>query len=597
MRECRELGLAAAFFLLTPLMAKDGRAAAGEDRRVKIATTIDFLDYVFYDNKNKSGADYYPLEVYEQRIKEIADAGVQKIYLRVDCLGLTLYPAEVSGLYGGEYGNHAPFGDAEGARRLENTIRTYDIRHETIRLARQYGLEVWAWIPVYDDAGAQIELVPGEHGAYYEKWGRFPLMDPYFRRHPEGYAMLDPRKRVDLEEARRINGEVKDRPARRIVFRSGFNSAESTLKRFNKDGLRIYVSDDNQDWRLYEGPRTVATRRDGNRNLLEIDGLEGVRECYVKLGWEMAYPKDSNWSFGIAEARGSNLRVYDADGRELPTHWGMAGPDAVNRSSFLDFKQINPAAWDWGRREVGFFKGVREGPPEYFYGMAEFLAPATLEHKLARFAEIAACDFDGFMHNLRNHSYYNNPDDYGFNPEVRAKFLERHGKDIWKDDFDDALRQDLRAEGVDAYLVGCRRLAGARPIYFSGLRNFGPGEKPHSSSMLNYGRFPWRYAQWFAAGSVDGVMMLRDYFPEQFTPEVTGGRDIKLGQLIEVGGNNNNRDYDFEADFLRVASRPIDEVELYETLVLTNFPEKYLSVVKRYRDGGLAAFGRAPTAR
>ena len=81
--------------MLTALSATFGEEPA---RHPIFATTIDFLDYVFYDKEGPE--DIYPVEIYERRIREIANLGFRKIYLRVNALGLTLYPTKVTLLYG-----------------------------------------------------------------------------------------------------------------------------------------------------------------------------------------------------------------------------------------------------------------------------------------------------------------------------------------------------------------------------------------------------------------------------------------------------------------------------------------------------------------
>ena len=63
-----------------------------------VSTTIDFLDYVFYDREGAK--DYYELSVWEKRLKELASCGIKKVYLRVNVCGATLWPSNVSPQYG-----------------------------------------------------------------------------------------------------------------------------------------------------------------------------------------------------------------------------------------------------------------------------------------------------------------------------------------------------------------------------------------------------------------------------------------------------------------------------------------------------------------
>ena len=42
----------------------------------RVATTVDFLDYAFFDSLG--AADHYELSAWEQRIRELADAGISE---------------------------------------------------------------------------------------------------------------------------------------------------------------------------------------------------------------------------------------------------------------------------------------------------------------------------------------------------------------------------------------------------------------------------------------------------------------------------------------------------------------------------------------
>ena len=116
------------------------------------SSTIDFLDYAFYD---KIGApDRLTLEAYEQRIREMAEGGLAKIYLRVNANGLTIYPTSLSKQYGTDGDYH--WFDVRGARRFIATLKEYDPVAETIRLGHKYGMEVWCWESVFDDSSGPM---------------------------------------------------------------------------------------------------------------------------------------------------------------------------------------------------------------------------------------------------------------------------------------------------------------------------------------------------------------------------------------------------------------------------------------------------------
>jgi len=66
------------------------QARGDESERPVISTTIDFLDYCFFRTDPSNG--YFTEEQYDKVIRAVAEAGITKIYLRVDVCGATLYP-------------------------------------------------------------------------------------------------------------------------------------------------------------------------------------------------------------------------------------------------------------------------------------------------------------------------------------------------------------------------------------------------------------------------------------------------------------------------------------------------------------------------
>jgi len=76
------------------------QAHGDESERPIISTTIDFLDYCFFRTDPSNG--YFTEEQYDEVIRTVAEAGITKIYLRVDVCGVTLYPTKVGKQYAGD---------------------------------------------------------------------------------------------------------------------------------------------------------------------------------------------------------------------------------------------------------------------------------------------------------------------------------------------------------------------------------------------------------------------------------------------------------------------------------------------------------------
>ena len=191
--------VAAAAFALT----------AAEKKEPMFSSTIDYLDYVFFD-KLAAGKEYYPLEIYEQRIREMAEGGVKKIYLRVNVCGTTHYPSEVSALYGEDGAFHWTYKD--GALRLIETYKHYDPVAETIRLGKKYGMEVWAWESLFDDAGVRYNEsdCPPEFIELYRRHDGWALLDPFYRDNMDALAERDPRLIMPEDKVEELKAIMKE---------------------------------------------------------------------------------------------------------------------------------------------------------------------------------------------------------------------------------------------------------------------------------------------------------------------------------------------------------------------------------------------------
>ena len=567
------------------LMSLAGAVHAADGGHPIFATTVDFLDYCFYDHEG--GDEIFPLEVYEKRLKACADAGIKKIYLRVNCLGLTLYPTKVSVMYG-ENGQFHWNSDVE-AQRLIKTIRTYDVCEETIRICHKYGMEAWCWESLCDGGGRGYSDLP-----FNEKYAELhirhrgnPFCDPFYVAHPEYYAWRDPKLMIPKAKLDSINKKAQKGLIGSILVVD--SNATGKMPRIKPEEVEIYVSDDNMNFARYDKPFKCRMFVDDRKcSSVEISELS-IPQRYVKL----AHPTygDKNWALAVRNANG-DCKVFDTKGKEIFTTWNnifQAG--AQKERGGLNFAKFEPAGWDYTHYMTGFMRGMADDEPiRYFAGTYEFNCPQAMEHQLARFKELAAYPFDGFMMNYRTHSRSLHPEEYGYNPEVRKIYKKKYDVDIWKKPADPIKFNAIRADGIARFLAGCKSLIGKRPLFITGLKPVPPGEKAPTCGKLGdnleqiatrgmsldmFAHIPWPYKRLIAEDkSVDGVMMTSAYFPEAFTPEITGGRKITVGLYRERPSDRGAYDeskYDFKADMERLWTNPnIDEVELYEALDYTN---------------------------
>ena len=558
-------------FIFSLLIFATSSAATAESKafaasRPEVAVVIDFTNYVFFDSRGNG--EIYPLRVYGERLRELASLGIGKFYLRVNVYGLSLYPSRVTGIYGTHFGRHRYYGENDPGSRLARTLELYNPLLETIRIGHQLGVEVWAWESLFDDAGNLFRLSPEHDPVWVSRYGEYPLMSPFFRRNPGYYAMRSPAGDTTRQLFAQRNREAEDRIIGRIVVISGADSSPLELSR---EQLVIFTGSDNHNYQRYTGPVELSVFRANDRNIVVLDQLE-IPERFVKFG--ILNPSGEEGGALILAGNRGTSRVFDRDGKMIPAVWGVeeVPADREDGNGALSFSGTPPTPVDSGLNRFGF--GTGEPDPgilavSVFPGMSELAIPEVFEHKLARFSELAEYGFDGFMMNLRTSGFVSNPDEYGFNPELREQFWQKYGIDIWNEEFDQSLLREMRADAVDRFYAACKRVAGSRPFHVSALPNRKPGES--RSSYDKFGLLPWHYQTYFREESVDGVSMLGEDFSGYFTGEVTGDSAIRLGLFIEAGRFSPQN---FQAELQQAFANPeLDEVEIYEGINLSFSPE------------------------
>lgn len=548
--------------------------------KAMLSTTMDFLDIVFYSPISRE-LGYYPLEHYEKAIKNLADAGFKKVYIR-NCIGLTFYNTKVRAKYSRE--NIAHFAAMpDEAAWLENTINKYDPLAETIRLCHKYGMEAWAHDNYHEEVGSLCTATSNPEAPT----GFYPLCDPFYIKHPEYLAMIRPsKKHPSPEQAEKINRSVSGKRVGKIVAVSDIPS-EYPL-RINKNNLHIYYSNDNVNWTRYEKEFLFESSRSTDKyNSLTISNLD-IAAKYVKLTPTETFPYDGKYSY-IINNYSKGCKVYDTEGKRLIVQWGSTWgqqkhKNAVTDALFLDYS-IGNHAWDANSLGLGFGVGLpRPYGESYRRGWAELHIPAVMEHRLKAFAELAAYDFDGFCFSSRTHSVYfdRNPDLFGFNREVREKFMERYGEDIWSSQFKDLKKlQAFRAEALDEYLAQCKKIAGKRPIY-AAVPATSPSvrkNRPNGVWWNSFGSMPYNYEKWVENGSVDGLIMHGWCNPAEFKA-LKEKYGIKISLFHKVETHIKFPPAEREAHLKDILSLDgLDEVELYESCLISDHPQ-HLKIIR-----------------
>ena len=537
-------------------------------------TTIDYLDYVFYDNVGPK--EYYSLECYEQRIRELAEGGIRQINLRTNCMGVALHPSKVLHRYGEDGRWH--YSEPAASKRLIETLKHYDPVAETIRLGHKYGLQVWCWENICDEIGlgkTQEDEIPAEYRELCRRRQGYPLADDFFLSHPECWAS---RKKATAEQTAVHHG-----PVARLRLTS--TVANRPAVNFGKEQLAIYCSDDNHSWKPYNHDFSFrAGQTPDGRNFIEFDGLQ-ISSQYIKIAPVKPFDAAHKFTFVV---KGQNYgEIFNAKGECLEGSWGCKIPGAGANlpetavalandyilHSPLNLDNIPEMAFDYRLRQLGCIVG-RNLEADAFIGMVEFCHPLALKHKLERFAELAAYPFDGYMLTMNCHISRSEPDSYSYNPAVRERILKKTGKDIFRDDVPLKLLVEERQDGLSEYIIGCKKAIEKRPLYIEG---WGPGYgKGGMYQRENFGSIHPDYQRLIRQNVIDGVVMWHD-FSAFFTQEVTGGRKIQLGFYVGL------QEVKSMADTLKSLHKHanLELVDFYESLLFTGHPEWFKELKKQ----------------
>ena len=536
-----------------------------------VSTTIDFLDYAFYDREGSQ--DYYELSVWEKRLQALASCGITKVYLRVNACGATLWPSKVSPQYGKDGRVH--YNAKEQGMRLARTLQKYDALAETIRLGHKHGLEVWCWDSSWDDSARPYGKV--QYADDVAKHGTYPLMDNWHYDHPGNWSRRDPRldPKDDLPTI-----DVKQHPISRVVLVSMRKDKKPC--RVQRENMTIYVSEDGRKYTKYEKDfKAEATLNADGYPQLVITGLE-IRSPYVKFYQDNNYKVDGfNMVFNSSSSQSSH--IYDDSGREMAATWGQRiDREPTPADAPVEFDNFVQFAWDAGYYQLGVYAGSMKlavDHTKWLVGIPELLIPAARAHKVDRFRELAAYKFDGFIYNIRSHSLGFAGDHlvgaYGFNPELVAEFKRRTGKDILKDEYDREAFDNMRSEGLDKFLAECKALTNGRPLYMTvGVPNTDKIKFGISGAANWLQAFGMRFHvdKWIADGSVDGITLLGNSVhavPNEYVGKKVNGKPLKISIFREMAFPPEGKKYDFEKDINALVKTPnVDEIELYESLVL-----------------------------
>ena len=164
------------------------------------------------------------------------------------------------------------------------TYKYYNPCTETIRIGHKYGMEVWAWESLHDDAGVCYSNanISERYKSIYDKLKGWALMDPFYLDNPDALAEIDPRYKITDIDVQKINEEARRLPIEKIVFTNPPKWKGLPLGKIMQENLRIYVSADNKQYTPYDKPFSFMAHKVNGCNQFVLSGLD-ITQPYIKL--------------------------------------------------------------------------------------------------------------------------------------------------------------------------------------------------------------------------------------------------------------------------------------------------------------------------
>ena len=271
--------------------------------------------------------------------------------------------------------------------------------------------------------------------------------------------------------------------------------------------VRLYVSDDNNTYRLYDGPiereeifedypiwehtssggrPTGQTRRSRVLRLKNLNLRSKFSAIYVD-------GRDARFSNSLINL----IYVFGENGDERMLTYGVVRRTTVmipNSTGGMD-------PYNTEFREVGV---------EFDVSWGQLPSAVTAGDYMSRIRTLDS-GADGVELRVRNHSYHFAWSEFGFEQPVRDEFLKRHGVDLWKtDDFDKATWRKLRGEGYTQFIRQVKQLCASRKkplgLHVSPTLEMDP---VHGAAM----EIEWDWRTWLKEGLADSVT-LKEVWPK-----------------------------------------------------------------------------------
>mgnify|MGYP003317809111 CR=1 FL=1 len=528
---------------------------------VKLSQAVDFLDNAYFTH-DPSG--YYTKAELRKDVEQAKANGFRKIYFR-GTGGTSYHESKVRPMFKGEH-------RWDWAKKLVKTINEYDVVAEYVKVCHELGMELYYWIPIFDNGGAFARNYPGM--ADYEKWGPNSSADPNLKtEHMLAHRFADrPR-------------EPPKRPIATIRMRIGGKEIPETIT--DKE-LLLYVGDYDQPFKRYTKPFKVTLEPGGHGKVMTISGLS-IKQPVIKFA-------SDTFTVSTGTTSADDLRAYYADGEELTMYrtleamvwgdrdrehvqWGMGGQGVA-----------------WGKSgktliaRFGDFERYARGVPEFAHAECRQRIVNIVTELYERYP-----DLDGVSFSIRTHSVPATgfkeemgfgEEFYGFSEPIVRDYRKAHGIDPRTEPYD--LKELLRIRGkyitqmLDEVAAVVHRHGGKLQMMAPvDVKTFAGVTKAVDASHGSM--YPWwrrtgiddlfDISTWAKRGSVDLVLMLgtgyrQTKWNQAWKDEVKRFKSHLAGTKTKLGLHyliNEAEDNEIEALLPQLLTEgDLDELAFYE---------------------------------
>jgi hypothetical protein len=433
----------------------------------------------------------------------------------------------------------APLGVADHARRTMDNVG--EIFPTAARAAHHHGIEIFGLIKPFDMGFAQHASPDASNASGLARIGG-----------PVRWIADFPARHREWVIARKPGcfGEAQST----IFTRIDLVKEDADEAGFSVADVQLYISDDNQTYRLYEGPvsreeviedypvwehTSSGGRPTGNVRQSRVMRLNGLA---ISQKFVVVHVASRGRSFKNTLV--NLIHIFGENGEERLVTYGIVARGGEHEIT----ENVSAVTPEIDFRKYGVQFDLQPGTPSsLFPGYDPISAPYTLDAGDGLIAITAGKDdgtlaamspafpevrawwlswvqdclnagADGIELRVRNHHSHLTWGEFGFEAPVRDRFLALHGVDIWEtDDFDKLEWARLRGEDYTTFCREARELAGkyGKPLglHVSLTNNCGP----QGSSAMN---IHWDWRGWLAEGLADSIT-LKEIMPgTRFAREV-----------------------------------------------------------------------------